>query len=920
MAKEKDAPAQGPLEIAMQRIQEAGRRGSDELNLSSLGLGPVLPSNWPGWEALGRLKKLFVLHLQLNRLAAIPRQGWKALGLLDNLALLHISANDISEIPLEGWEALEGLKNLWTLDLQFNRLSSIPDEAWGVLGRLRNLSSLWLGSNKIAVIPGEGWEELGRLERLMELDLSHNRISDIPFEAAGALRRLKNLERLHLSGNPLPEELLAAASRGRESLIEYLTAAHLRAAHPRTVKLMLLGEPASGKTTLVEALDGNPNPCDPQRPETVGVNVQRIEKKSPADGRPLYLATWDFAGQQMEYATHQFFLRPGAVYLVLWKARLGSDYGQRDLWYWLELLKMRVKDPEFLLVTTHTAKTPAALDLRQVKASYPGCLGHFEVELSDCTGVPALEQKILELAAASPAMRAVWPAPWLAVRDAVHNMRDETPYISAEEFWKLCTEKEVEPRAQHDLADQLDKLGEIVYYPDEPLSRIVILDPTWVTDLVAKIVRDKQVRDRSGLMTPNDLVRIWGALPADVRDHLENLMDEYDLVYKLPVHLHQRSSIVVEALPSAPEDIRNRDIAAGRPQTEMIYRFPTLVHHLPPGVPTWMFARSHRYMKKDAGPWRNAAWFQDADTNSEAMIFSSEVDREVRVRVAADYPPYFFGVLDGILRDTFKRYPGAQPESRIPCPCTPGCKHGHPLETVLKRRRDRKPEISCPVSGEDVPIAKLLEGFAPADTEAGLLATLADMRRQLSAIQNGQNEELIKTCPSMFTLAPAKGFTLLDSYLEYATRSDELELSLYCEWEKQWHPTQNSVYRFQPEQEWFESLKKNWTKFAGVTKQVAPLAGLISPAVKALADKVEKTAAAIEKDPTRGFVVELAFREHAGLIDFEARHLLAGLIQHLDSKRQKQPKFGGLHPYHLKDDGRLLWLCPEHREYYENTR
>jgi len=187
MAKEKDAPAQGPLEIAMQRIQEAGRRGSDELNLSSLGLGPVLPSNWPGWEALGRLKKLFVLHLQLNRLAAIPRQGWKALGLLDNLARLHISANDISEIPLEGWEALEGLKNLWTLDLQFNRLSSIPDEAWGVLGRLRNLSSLWLGSNKIAVIPGEGWEELGRLERLMELDLSHNRISDIPFEAAGAL-------------------------------------------------------------------------------------------------------------------------------------------------------------------------------------------------------------------------------------------------------------------------------------------------------------------------------------------------------------------------------------------------------------------------------------------------------------------------------------------------------------------------------------------------------------------------------------------------------------------------------------------------------------------------------------------------------------------------------------------------------------
>jgi hypothetical protein len=53
----------------------------------------------------------------------------------------------------------------------------------------------------------------------------------------------------------------------------------------------------------------------------------------------------------MEYASHQFFLRAGGVYLVVWKARLGSDYGQRDLWYWLELLKMRVNNPVVLLVT-----------------------------------------------------------------------------------------------------------------------------------------------------------------------------------------------------------------------------------------------------------------------------------------------------------------------------------------------------------------------------------------------------------------------------------------------------------------------------------------------------------------------------------------------------------------------------------------
>ena len=98
----------------------------------------------------------------------------------------------------------------------------------------------------------------------------------------------------------------------------------------------------------------------------------------------------------------------------------------------------------------------------------------------------------------------------------------------------------------------------------------------------------------------------------------------------------------------------------------------------------------------------------------------------------------------------------------------------------MKRKRDGKPDVSCEGSGEDVAIGKLLEGVAPVDTQAGMLAALASMRRQVSALQNGQNEELVKTCPSIFTLAPAKGFRLLDTYPEYATQQEELELTLYC--------------------------------------------------------------------------------------------------------------------------------------------
>jgi internalin A len=884
-----------------------------------------------GWDALSRLARLDDLYLDGNEIGDIPTEGWQALGRLANLETLGLSDIGLTSVPAEGWEALSRLVKLETLALSLNKIGGIPTEGWEVLGGLANMKELWLGGNEITTIPAKGWEALSQLAKLEDLDLSRNRISDIPLEGWVARGAFPNLQKLDLSDNPLPEDLLAAASRGPKSLFEYLEAASLRAAHPRTVKLMLLGEPASGKTTLVEALNGNPKPCDPNRPETVGVDIHRIEKKSPQDGRPLYLSTWDFAGQHMEYATHQFFLKSGAVYLILWKARLGSDYGQRDLWYWLELLKMRVKDPEFLLVTTHTGSTPAGLNLREVYASYPGCKGHFEVELSDGTGVAALEAKILELALASPSMKAIWPAPWLAVRDAIRDLRAESPYVPAETFWRVCAKHEVaDARAQSELADQLDKLGEIVYYASDPLSRLVILDPTWVTELVAKVVRDKTVRDQGGTLNSADLDRIWGDLPSAVRDHLENLMDEYDLVYKTAVHQHTQSSIVVEALPPAPDEIQILDIAGTRPQAEMIYGFPTMVRHLPPGVPTWAFARSRRYMKPGTGPWRNAARFEDADTNSEAVVFSSEANREVRLRVAADYPPYFFGVLDSILRDTFKRYPGAQPQIRIPCPCQPGCKYGHPRETVLKRRRDGKTNVSCPESGEDVAIGRLLEGIAPVDTQAGMRAAIASLRRQVSALQNGQNEELVKTCPSIFTLAPAKGFKLLDTYPDYATQQEELELTLYCEWEKEWHATQHSVYRFRPEQEWFGSLKEKWGEFVRVTKRVSPLVSLggslvgapaVGVAMKALADRAEKMSAEGEKDRGSALAKDLGLRERSGVIDLEARHLLARLIASLDKMRgETQPEFGGLHAYHLKEDGRLLWLCARHWEQYERTR
>jgi hypothetical protein len=177
-----------------------------------------------------------------------------------------------------------------------------------------------------------------------------------------------------------------------------------------------------------------------------------------------------------------------------------------------------------------------------------------------------------------------------------------------------------------------------------------------------------------------------------------------------------------------------------------------------------------------------------------------------------------------------------------------------------------------------------------------------------------------KTCPSVFTLVPARDFMQLDTWVESITHGEELELALYCEHESGWHATSHSLYRFRPDQEWFDKLKKHWNTFVGVTKHVGPLAKAIGKAAQL--HWAEAVGLGIERLPSNPFpptgklASALGTRDQQGLIDLESRYLLERLLGHLDAKRPAlEPKNGGLHPY-LVDDGRLLWLCADHLKLY----
>src|SRR5207249_8409664 len=140
------------------------------------------------------------------------------------------------------------------------------------------------------------------------------------------------------------------------------------------------------------------------------------------------------------------------------------------------------------------------------------------------------------------------------------------------------------------------------------------------------------------------------------------------------------------------------------------------------------------------------------------------------------------------------------------------------------RRKDRKEYVTCDRSGEDVTIESLLSGASRPSTAEGLHALRSQMRLLHTQGINALNQQMENTCPSVFTLVPSRDFKVLDTWLESVTQGEELELALYCEHDSGWHATAHSLYRFRPDQKWFDSAKKNWNTLVKVTKRVGALA------------------------------------------------------------------------------------------------
>jgi small GTP-binding protein len=896
-----------------------------------------------------------------NELTSVPEE----LGRLHNLRWLDLSNNQLTTVPMK----LERMRDLRRLDLSDNQLKAVPTD----LGRLKNLEQLALHGNQLTAVP----PDLGQLSKLRALTLSYNLLTVVPMELA----QLRNLLWLNLSNNQLTTIPVALAQLGR---LQFLGLDNNQLRYPPEIveggdqeiraylraldgakrewisKTVVVGESGVGKTSLLRALRGEPFVADEET--THGIEIKQLPlAHTTEEGVTILLNTWDFGGQEIYHATHQFFLTNRSLYVLAWNARLGYEQGKLN--YWLDTIAVRAPQSPVIVIATHTDEREADLPLAELQRSYPQIVDLVKISNKTGDGIDRLRQPVTETSAALPLMGEEWPAAWARVRHAVRELAATRNHITPNELAALLDEHEVTGTQARVLIKWLHELGEILFFQDEAeLNDTVILNSQWVTEAISRVLESEEVIADVGIFSREHMNRLWRDLPPAMREHFLRLMEQFDLSYRI---LEDRDkSLVIERVPFDPPAYEQRWEAhkEAAPCREIKMRF-ALDATMPAGIPTWFIARSHRFSLRTH--WRHGALFGDDRQmpNHLGLVQAYPHDRYVLLNVRGPAPQNFFALLRDGLELTFNRFPGLGITRKVPCRGhdEKPCEYEFDLAHLEKRLERGKATIECNLSGEDVDVARLLYGIDRDTTQQRLEEMLAKyvqastlelqelrtyVQREFTKVFNAEQNKEESRCPYFFVLRSVMHgrdiISIFDENLSAGVldRMREkgwkrrLELQLYCQVPGEIHPLgyergkdnpATGLYQIEVNTEFLATIAPGVKAVARMLRFVQPaLASWMSwtdedQYLKQFHEDLERMQKLGEKipeslDEARSAQLSGTMRE--GYTPQQAGGAMLRALKLLLEEKDRQQTWGGLKRI-LTKEGHHLWLCPHHLAEYK---
>ena len=605
------------------------------------------------------------LDLSDQILIEIPEEVFE----LEQLESLNLRNCYLKRIP----EAILRLKNLKSLNLIGNRLLEIPE----LIVRLPKLTFLEFSWKPSQEMPSwvDDIQELG-------INLSVNRLETLP----ESITQLTNLTSLDLRDNPLEKPPLEIANRGIEAIRDYFRQIKQEGLdYIYEAKLLIVGEGGAGKTTLAKKIK-DPNYQLQDEESTKGIEV--IKWQFPMNnGRDFRVNIWDFGGQEIYHATHQFFLTKRSLYTLVADTRKEDT----DFYYWLNIVELLSDNSPLLIIKNEKKDRKREINDRALRGEFTNLKETLATNLKTNRGLDNILTKVKHYISNLDHIGSALPKTWKQVREALE--KDTRNHITLDEYLKICEQNGftlLKDKLQ--LSGYLHDLGVCLHFQDEEdslLYRTVILKPEWGTDAVYKVLDNEQVIENQGSFNRDDLKNIWEEEKyAPMRGELLELMKKFQLCYEIP---ECKNTFIAPQLLA-----ENQPEYKWNESSNLIlrYAYPAF---MPKGIVTRFIVAMHEYIDKQNFVWRSGVILMKDNTKAE--IIENYGLREIKIRVVGSNKRDLMTVVTYEIDKINTSYERLKYQKLIPCNCST-CKnsqnpHFYNFEKLQEWRVNGRQTTQC---------------------------------------------------------------------------------------------------------------------------------------------------------------------------------------------------------------------------------
>ncbi|XP_060603950.1 leucine-rich repeat serine/threonine-protein kinase 2-like [Ruditapes philippinarum] len=744
-------------------------------------------------EFLLTCTKLETLDLSYNLLTRLPDE--KNAEKLINLAKLKVRHNHLVEKePFYIPRFILELPSLRSIDISENQLAGFPSlSIWKTqtmkdfIASKNNITKLnlenpkpWskleklhVSHNKLKLLP----KEIGQFTSLTSLDFSHNKdITSLPDE----LGRCSKIYEMPIDGLDLDMSRVITARRVKD-IISYLHNRLKKAQRYYRMKLMVVGYGGRGKTTLLKTLMKEKVKKKENRP-TVGVVVKdwvytMFDRRVSDDGIRLFnarkvhvtLNTWDFAGQEDFYSTHNCYLSNRAVYLVVFDLRKGVGECE-NLKSWLGSIRSRAPGCPVFIVGTHLDNldegnkekriTQVTDMLREIniKPGFPDINHVFLVDASceneDMDDLRKAIKKVVDTfqIRGQRVMGEKIPASYVQLADLLSERAksDECKYpvLQYRELLELVHDKklDLDESELQQAVKFLHESGVLLHYDDASLrlKDYYFIDPGWLCQMMAQIITVRQINpfiNTDGILKKRDIDILFKEKSKSTR-FPQYLIPQYiKLLEKFEIALpHSETELLIPSkLPKAKPVIH----PPGLLKICRIYRMP----HVPIGLWFRLIARmismtmhiGFQSIMKLSKPQKTVCWRKGVYiywSETEYFLLDSSTDEvEQTDSIHITVPSFHQGsrllgqIVDSLDNLIDEWYPGltcidpmmGQEVLEILAPCS-HCKSSPTMFTIQNLRvvASKQDSVYCPTHDGDVDITDIAPDLVLGDLEEEL--------------------------------------------------------------------------------------------------------------------------------------------------------------------------------------------------------